>query len=809
MLAEDDPLKMQMDIIDEQLSTVCQAFMGMTMGCARCHDHKFDPIPTTDYYALAGIFKSTKTMENHKVVAKWFERPLVSAAEQEVIRKLDSDAASIQESIAQLDDSCRERVAFSIRNSIASALLANLQFIDFSAKSKEEIFPGKEQKDNAYTVAAGYALIEAEGFHRGTFLSERDSYGKGIGVVISKEAAYAEYDIDVEHAGRYAIEFRYAAAERRPLQLLLDGQEINASILGEKTGSWLPENQEWVVADSVDLSPGKHVLKLESKKVIPHIDKIAIVLQDHSVWPFGDAPRSLSRVGAEFEIDHATLSFWNNYFQNLKKRMDREESESFFAAWLKLRDSKLDRKEAIDQFYSDLEGESSLRKQTPAILREALLAERATSLMGIARVLSLTAKQLLSNDVSQDESAARLREALLADDSPLVGPKKEAAKFYNTDERARLQQFKKALAEVNAQRPKPPMAMGVTEAEPEDLRVHLRGSHLVFGRLAKRGFPQILASTKTIPIPESASGRLELARWMTQPDHPLTSRVIANRVWHWHFRRGIVSSVDNFGLLGQKPTHPDLLDWLASDLVSHDWSIKHLHKTIMMSQTYRMGSQQSSRAAEVDPENELRWQFQRRRLTAEETRDSIIEVGTGLNTTMYGTLMKIENHTYVNSTGAGGVLDYSNARRSVYLPVIRSGVFEVLQTLDFPDPAMSSGERQVSTAAPQALLMMNSDLVQEQSRAVAHYVMSASMDDGQRIVAAYRRILKRTPSVEEFKTTRAYIQAAQESAKRKSTTLVQSNATSNASDEAREREMTLWQGLCRVLLSSNEFSYVE
>ncbi len=344
------------------------------------------------------------------------------------------------------------------------------------------------------------------------------------------------------------------------------------------------------------------------------------------------------------------------------------------------------------------------------------------------------------------------------------------------------------------------MAMGVTEAQPEDLKIHLRGSHLVFGKLAKRRFPQILASTQATPIPESTSGRLELAQWMTRPDHPLTSRMIVNRVWHWHFKRGIVSSVDNFGLLGQKPTHPELLDWLASHFVANAWSVKQLHRTIMLSQTYQMGSQMSHKAAELDPENELRWQFQRRRLMGEETRDSIIDVGAGLDTTMYGTLMKVPNHTYVNSTDVGGVLNYVNARRSVYLPVIRSGMFEVLQTLDFPDPAMSSGERQTSTAAPQALLMMNSDLVQEQTLSIAKQLTQASMDDGHRILAAYRSILKRPATTEEMNAAAKFVRSAR------------SNATQSAlieTSQAEQRELMAWQGLCRVLISSNEFSYVE
>ncbi len=192
---------------------------------------------------------------------------------------------------------------------------------------------------------------------------------------------------------------------------------------------------------------------------------------------------------------------------------------------------------------------------------------------------------------------------------------------------------------------------------------------------------------------------------------------------------------------------------------------------------------------EADPENELLWRFRRRRLTSEETRDSIVAVGIGLDHTMYGTLMNVENHAYVNSTGGAGTLNYDNARRSVYLPVIRSGVFDVLQTLDFPDPSMSSGERQTSTVAPQALLMMNSDLVHQHSQAIADQLLKLSLNETERIVAIYLRILKRPPTAKEISVASDFVRNAGLSA--------DSSATS------------VWQSLSRVLISSNEFSYIE
>ncbi len=811
MLAEDDPLKMQMDIIDEQMSTLCQAFMGMTIGCARCHDHKFDPIPTADYYALAGIFKSTKTMENHKVVAKWFERPLATKTELEEMAVVDREIATSNDAIARLNQDCRARVSKEIQNSIANALMATVLYENFAAQAKEKHTRGLDQTDRPYPVTGGYALVEAEGFQRGTVVRESENYGKEIGVIISHGAANAEYDIDVQHAGRYAIEIRYAAEDRRPVRLLLDGVEVKPAILAETTGSWQPDGQNWFVGGLMNLSAGPHVLRFESKKVFPHIDKFALVFQNEGAWPFDTEPISLSRSGMDLGITYPVLSLWRSYFDTIRKpKKDEASQESFFSLWLRFRDIKDDFETASQQVFMELEAETPLRQKTPSALRDALLSVRPTSLKHVAVAFEVAANRVLAKDEIVGAERAnveteKLRNELLSKASPLSGPKNDIERFHSESERARSVELEVALAEIKGRRPNPPMAMSVTEAKPEDLKIHLRGSHIVFGKLAKRRFPQILASTQQTPIRESTSGRLELAQWMTRPDHQLTSRVIVNRIWHWHFGRGIVSSVDNFGLLGQKPTHPELLDWLASQFVANDWSIKHLHRTIMLSQTYQMRPQVQAGAAEMDPENELRWQFHRRRLTGEETRDSIVAVGAGLDATMYGTLMKVENHNYVNSTGAGGVLNYANARRSIYLPVIRSGMFEVLQTLDFPDPAMSSGERQTSTAAPQALLMMNSDLVHEQTQIIAQQLANASMDDAQRISAAYRRILKRPPTIVEIIAAATFLRDAR------------GNPRLNSSEPKQVKpkpselsnEISFWQGLCRVLISSNEFSYVE
>ena len=279
------------------------------------------------------------------------------------------------------------------------------------------------------------------------------------------------------------------------------------------------------------------------------------------------------------------------------------------------------------------------------------------------------------------------------------------------------------LAEL--EKAKPPMAeaMAVEDAKGENLRVHLRGNHLTLGAEAPRRFPRVLAGDKPLSLGADRSGRRELAEWLTRPDHPLTARVMVNRVWAGHFGAGLVRSPDNFGRLGERPTHPELLDWLASEFVANGWSVKHLHRLIVTSAAYRMSSRPDPVALLTDPENRLLSHFNRRRLDAEEIRDGMLAVSGQLDRTMGGTLLKATPRQYVTSTANRNYDGYSHPRRSVYLPVVRSAVYDVFQTFDFPDPSVPNGQRTATTIPTQALFMLNSALADQTAEALAKSVL--------------------------------------------------------------------------------------
>ena len=341
-----------------------------------------------------------------------------------------------------------------------------------------------------------------------------------------------------------------------------------------------------------------------------------------------------------------------------------------------------------------------------------------------------------------------------------------------------------------------PKAMAVGEGEIADLPVMIRGSHLTPGDPAPRGFPAVLGGPEKSPIGPDRSGRLELAEWLSRPDHPLTARVMVNRIWKGHFGEGIVRTTDNFGLLGDRPDNRPLLDWLAARFVESGWSIKTMQRLIMLSDAYRMGSRPNAENTAIDPENRLLWRMHRRRMEAEVIRDSLLAVSGNLNDRRGGRAMRHDN--FVNLNGDGLSRDpalYASRRRSVYLPVLRSALYEVFETFDFANPSTIQGKRQTTTVAPQALFMMNSELMDEASRSLAERIVRENESDANRLRAAYRHVHLRGPDSEESTRAMHFLERY-------------TQAAADPTNESEKRRPSTWQALCRVLLSSNEFVYV-
>jgi hypothetical protein len=314
-----------------------------------------------------------------------------------------------------------------------------------------------------------------------------------------------------------------------------------------------------------------------------------------------------------------------------------------------------------------------------------------------------------------------------------------------------LRSLESRLKQMQAAGPRREKALGFREVKTmSDARVHIRGSVKNLGELVPRGVLKAVAVGPVPTIPTNESGRRQLAQWIASGDNPLTARVLANRFWTWMFGQGIVRTVDNFGTTGDAPTHPELLDDLAHRLVDGGWSAKKLIRTMALSRTYRQAA--ANPAAIADPDNRLWSHMNRRRLDAECIRDAMLAVSGQLKLDTPGPAAKVEtDYNYILPSLA----------RSVYLPVFRNSIPEFLAAFDFADPSVSTGQRNVSSVATQALFLMNSPFVIEQSRKGAVRLLEAQgLDDAGRIDLAYRRALGRPPTVAERRIAEDFVREA-------------------------------------------------
>ncbi len=372
---------------------------------------------------------------------------------------------------------------------------------------------------------------------------------------------------------------------------------------------------------------------------------------------------------------------------------------------------------------------------------------------------------------------------------------KNAEKQYPTNTIAQLEKLRTDLKKLEADAPELPSTMGVTEATNivKTLPVHIRGSHLALGKPVPRGVPQVMTISTRPQFSEQQSGRLELARWLADPEHPLTARVMVNRIWRWHFGQGLVASTDNFGLLGDRPTHPELLDWLARRFVADGWSVKSMHRLIMLSSTYQMDANAKQGTNLADPENRLLWHFPLRRLEAEEIRDALHSVAGTLDLTMGGKTLPLKNREFVFNHTSKDTTTYGSPRRAVYMPIIRNHLYDLFEQFDFPDPAVPNGNRSATVVAPQALLMMNSELVNRSAAKFAEQLLAdKDASDARRLEAAYVKAYGRPPSSAERKRAERFLNEFQ---------------TDESKDAAAARTEA-WTVFCQTLLAANEFIYL-
>jgi len=348
------------------------------------------------------------------------------------------------------------------------------------------------------------------------------------------------------------------------------------------------------------------------------------------------------------------------------------------------------------------------------------------------------------------------------------------------------QSLTERIAALQKALPTLPTVMGVKEGTVQDVPVHVRGNHLVLASKVERRFPEVLAEEDKAITNEGQSGRLELASWMTSSRHPLTARVIANRVWRWHFGRGLVASTDNFGALGERPSHPELLDWLASELVHSGWSLKHLHRLIVRSSTYSQSGELNEEMLAKDPENRLLWRYPLRRLEAEAIRDFLLASCGQLDLARGTSLLHVGNREFLFDHTSIDRTKYDSHLRAVYLPVIRNHLYDLFDLFDYSDAATVQGDRGSTVVAPQALFMLNSGLVHEAADGLAKRVLSQTdWSDLQRVEHIVLSLYGRPATASECESMLRFV--------------AQADA---------EHRAERWVHLCQAAIASNDFLFV-
>jgi hypothetical protein len=334
---------------------------------------------------------------------------------------------------------------------------------------------------------------------------------------------------------------------------------------------------------------------------------------------------------------------------------------------------------------------------------------------------------------------------------------------------------------------------------PADARIHRKGEPKSLGPVVRRGFLTVLGGHK-LPNDSRGSGRLELARWVTDPGNPLTARVMVNRIWHGHFGRGIVRTANDFGARGKRPTHPDLLDYLARRFVQSGWSVKAVHRMILMSRVYQLASEDHPSNARIDPNNDWLWRFNPRRLAAEEVRDAMLFVSAALDRG--------------DGPGQGGMHPfppekdwkytqhkqffalYETDRRSIYMMQQRLRKHPFLEVFDGADTNASTAERAISITPLQALFVMNNPLAHRLADELAVRVGMAFTDETDRVQYAHRLAFGRAATDQEAQVAREY--------------LTQCRARLNDAGVPWEKQArAALASYMRMLLASNEFFFVE
>ncbi len=644
--------------IDDTIDTFGKSILGLTIGCARCHDHKYDPVSTKDYYALFGIFDST--------------RYPFSGCEKDRVPKDNVSLLSADEQ--------RQRVE------PLKAKLAAAETSFVSAESRVKALADRPQT----TLASG----------------------------------------DIPNGGTQPIAARAKVKKGEMIRLTVApkvGHGADSTLVDLKLTEQGGAGRVWDVTRDMlaDVYQGGTGFQHDAQG-------------DKAVWHLWDGAAT-PRLLTEFEKDA----------EQSKGLLCWKGAEATPCAFVNINEGPIafvTVKQPARSFalHPGAKGAVVVAWESP-IDGEVAIAGRVQDIDG-------SGGDGVAWSIAQGPGLGRVLGETVGASQALSRARREIESF--------------AI----------PVAYAVAEGKPHNTRVYIKGDPATLGPEVPRRFVDVLGGQ----VVSSGSGRRELANWISDPKNPLTARVIVNRVWQGHFGNGLVRTPDNFGVRGELPSNPELLDWLAARFVADGWSIKAIHRLVMSTDAYRRATINDDHNAMIDPDNVTQWRFNRRRLMAEEIRDAMLVVSGDLDVTPGEAHPFPPSKTWTFTQHNPFTAVYDHNHRSVYLMTQRIKRHPFLALFDGPDPNSSVGRRDSTTVPTQALFFLNDPFVHARAQSLAKR-LSAIPNETDRLDRAWQLLFGRPPTEGEIAIASRYLR-------------------SNGSDMA---------GWLRVMLASNEFTYVK
>jgi len=684
--------------IEDTLDTLGKSILGLSVGCARCHDHKFDPILMNDYYALYGIFSSTRYAFPGSEEKKRSSDMVAMMPPQEIERLMKPVQAALVPLDAELKKLEAEKAAIEKESK------------DRAAKPGSPLATGTFDNGGRQDFSAGTGADTLQTINVKT--------GDMIQLTVLPKANYGADSTVVE------LEIEELGGAKRTWNLARD-----------------------VVPDLLDGGKGN-----------PHRDGQG----NAGVWFFIDAINGgkLLSKGVNDGLKTKWLSSWQNSEDTPSVFVNANETPlSFITVTLPPRSFAM---------HPSPKGGVAVAWQSP--------------IDGVVRVSG----RVIDADASGGDGIAWEIQQSSGSGKYWLALKQ------NSDALADARKKRDAAAAVA---PVIEKAYAVTEGTPKNAQLQRRGDPKNPGDEVPRHFLTVLGG-QTLPADCKGSGRLQLAEWLTSPTNPLTARVMANRIWQFHFGRGIVQTANDFGKRGSPPSHPELLDYLATRFVESGWSIKQMHRLIMLSQAYQRTSADDAQNAAIDHDNILLWRYNPRRMDAEEIRDTILVLSGTLDRSPAGPHPFPAEDSWGFTQHNPFTAVYETNKRSVYIMTQRIKRHPYLALFDGPDPNSSTPQRRLTTVPTQALFFLNDPFVFAKAAKFAARAIAAGKDAPARLDFVYQNLFGRSPESIEREEALKFIEAY-------SAELLKAKTAPEKAEE------TTWAAYLRVLFSDNEFVHLD